>query len=55
MYLPTDNLKTFMEENPDTYKGIFPDAPPQTSPEAETENEPKSFSNKPFDKCQNKN
>ena len=28
MYLPTDNLKTFMEQNPETYKGIFPEEPP---------------------------
>ena len=28
MYVPTDNLKTFMEQNPETYKGIFPEHQP---------------------------
>ena len=63
MYLPTDNLKTFMEQNPETYKGIFPEEPPKRMHSALQDiarlgdnwnhNGAKSFSQDLLDKCQN--
>lgn len=62
MYLPTDNLKTFMEQNPETYKGIFPEEPPKRMHAALQDisrlsdnwnhNGAKSFSDDLIDKCQ---
>ena len=51
MYLPTDNLKTYMEQNPEAYKGIFPEDNVKKIEDEEMEEKP-SFSDKTLDKSQ---
>ena len=53
MYLPTDNLKTFMEQNPETYKGLFPEENRKNEDDENVE-ETSSSSDKILDKSQNK-
>ena len=53
MYLPTDNLKTYMEQNPEAYKGIFPEHKVNDVEDEKTEEKP-SFSDKTLDKSQEK-